>query len=98
VYPSQVSDWCDGDIRTEQKGQTSKEYIKVQVQRPLSDRQTKAFVGDWVLASPSGYKVYTDKNFAKMFRPVSNREDTLEDALNTMEKSLGIISKHLFEV
>ena len=45
----------------------SKHYIRVRVTSPMSQRQTKAFVGDWILFSPSGYKIYTDKAFKASF-------------------------------
>lgn len=65
----QVAQWCKGDVRTEGSGEEVK-YVKVRVNRPLTDRQTKAYVGDWVLSAGSGYKVYTDKAFAKSFESV----------------------------
>lgn len=70
----EVAAWCQGEILTEvvegdpqTKGQ---KYIKVRVHRPLTDRQTKAFVGDWVLYAGTGFKVYTPKAFDKSFEKV----------------------------
>lgn len=62
----QVALWCGGEIRTNAKGES---YIKVWVNRPASERQTMAFIGDWVLHAGSGYKVYTDGPFRKRFDP-----------------------------
>lgn len=63
----EVAKWCGGEILTDpQDGQ----YIKVRVHRPLTDRQTKAFVGDWVLYAGTGFKVYTAKAFDKSFEKV----------------------------
>lgn len=66
-----VAVWCDGNIHlsdeTDQPVAIGTRYIKVRVQNPLSERQTKAFVGDWVLYAGKGYKVYTDKAFKKSF-------------------------------
>lgn len=76
-----LAKWCNGDIRTSAKGdpdlQTQMDptpkttvperYIKVRVQRPGNDRQTMAFVGDWILYAGTGYKVYTDRAFHKSF-------------------------------
>lgn len=59
----EVAAWCTGLIQNEPKGH----YIKVQVHYPLTPRQTKAFVGDWVLKSKKGYKVYTDSAFQTSF-------------------------------
>ena len=60
-----VAKWCDGVVETHGDSQ----HIKVRVHRPLNERQTKAFVGDWVLYAGTGYKVYTDKAFKKSFEP-----------------------------
>lgn len=66
----QVADWCGGDVRHLREGlkpEDLKRYIKVRVHRPLTPRQTMAFVGDWVLYAGTGYKVYTDKAFQNSF-------------------------------
>jgi hypothetical protein len=64
-----VAEWCGGDIRTQtvMSDGGAKRYIKVRVNRPISERQTKAYVGDWVFYSGSGYKVYTDSAAQKTF-------------------------------
>lgn len=59
-----LAEWCQGDIRTTDRGD---KFIKVRVHNPLTERQTKAFVGDWVLYAGKGYKVYTDKAFKTSF-------------------------------
>lgn len=67
----QVAAWCSGEIRitAPPKGSRAPElkYIKVNVHRALNDRQTKAYVGDWVLFAGTGFKVYTPKAFEKSF-------------------------------
>lgn len=73
-----VAKWCGGEIHT----QNDKRFIKVDVNRPLTEKQTKAFVGDWVLkarqkVSNSGFKVYTEKAFVHCF-------DRDEEALETV--------------
>lgn len=47
-----------------------KQYILVRVHNAKSPRQSKAFVGDWILYSDRGYKVYTPKAFNNTFDPV----------------------------
>lgn len=59
----EVAKWCQGEVITED-GQPC---IKVRVLRALNERQTKAFIGDWVLYAGTGYKVYVDKAFKKSF-------------------------------
>jgi hypothetical protein len=60
--------WCQGDILTEvSPGQNTKRYIKVRVVNPKMPRQTQAFVGDWILYTERGYKVYTNRAFRLAF-------------------------------
>lgn len=67
-----VAEWCQGDVNTINTGQSDERYIKVRVHRPLTDRQTQAFVGDWVLYAGTGFKVYTPKAFDKSFEEVAD--------------------------
>jgi hypothetical protein len=73
----EVAAWCKGEIRTSKKTIRNDEneiterkeipFIKVEVHRPLNDRQTKAYAGDWVLLSDAGFKVYTQRAFDNAF-------------------------------
>lgn len=62
-----VSEWCEGEIHQTAKGVS---FIKVNVSRPTMVRQTRAFVGDWILFAGRGYKVYTIKAFENSFEKV----------------------------
>ena len=65
-----VAEWCKGTIQEETNPQTNEvqKFIKVDVVKPLHDRQTKAYVGDWVLSGPHNtHKVYTHKAFNGSF-------------------------------
>lgn len=72
-----VAEWCSGEIRTTKKPGSDDEvrYIKVWVQRPLDERQTMAFEGDWLLYAGTGFKVYMDKAFQKSFEKVVTPAD-----------------------
>lgn len=59
-----VAEWCGGTIQTDDQ---KKLFIKVAAIRPLRDRQTQAYVGDWVLRTDVGLKTYTDKAFERGF-------------------------------
>lgn len=59
-----ISKWASGEVRTDSDGS---QYVKVRVHRPLNDRQTKAYIDDWVLYAGTGFKVYTPKAFANSF-------------------------------
>jgi len=71
---AEVAEWCQGDVITSDTPPNGT-HIKVRVHRPLTERQTKAFVGDWVLYAGTGFKVYTDKAFEKSFE---GAESTVE--------------------
>lgn len=68
-----VAAWCGGSIVTVQETHQPtllthpKRYIQVHVARPLSKRQTEAYVGDWILYASKGYKVYSSRPFLKNF-------------------------------
>jgi hypothetical protein len=80
-----VSTWCSSPIRTEMVKGRSVKYVKVRVVRPLDERQTKAYVGDWVLYAGTGYKVYTNKAFMSCFvevqivTPMNQADDAVEE-------------------
>jgi len=75
-----VADWCQALIG--QKGgeaghedrpndgfqvDPSRHYIRIRVHNPQSKKQTMAFVGDWILYTEQGYKIYTDRAFQANF-------------------------------
>lgn len=60
----QVAEWCSGEIKTSGKGV---KYIYVDAHRPMTERQTQAFVGDWVLFHDRAFKIYTQNAFARNF-------------------------------
>lgn len=74
-----VAKWASGEVRTDSDA-AGKKHVKVRVHRPLNERQTKAYVGDWVLYAGTGFKVYTTKAFTANFEPVSD-----EAAPNTVK-------------
>lgn len=64
----EVAQWCGGTIETPHALSLEEaKHIKVRVRYPINERQTKAFVGDWVLNSGRGFKVYTNNAFNKQF-------------------------------
>lgn len=78
----EVVSWCQGEVLQDDvpgKG-TSKKYIKVRVHNPKNPRQTKAFVGDWLLYTERGYKVYTNKAFHASFDLAEPLDKMLERA------------------
>lgn len=65
----QVAKWCKGEVHKTTPRDPAKIaiYIQVNVIRAMSDNQTKAYVGNWVLYTNSGFKVYNDKAFHDAF-------------------------------
>lgn len=59
-----VAAWCGGKVLEET---STLSYIKVKVHQPLDVRQTKAYIGDFVVYV-KGYKVYPAKAFNNSFR------------------------------
>lgn len=75
----EIASWCQGEVMTED-GDATKRYIKVRVHNPKNPRQTRAFVGDWILYTERGYKVYTNKAFRNAFDPEANGSPAAQEA------------------
>lgn len=74
--------WCQGDIMNTDGSPLQRnggnpivdpmaQYIRVRVHTPKHPRQTQAFVGDWILYTDRGYKVYSNKAFKESFSLVA---------------------------
>jgi len=59
-----VTQWCHGEI---QETDVGKKFIFIDAHNPINPRQTKGFIGDWVLRTNRGYKIYTNKAFSESF-------------------------------
>lgn len=70
----EIVTWCQGEAPNDD-GPQAKKYIKVRVHNPKNIRQSQAFVGDWLLYTERGYKVYTNKAFHASFNPVIEVQD-----------------------
>lgn len=76
---AELASWCQGEMVTEEDGT---QHIHVRVHNPKNPRQTRAYVGDWILYTERGYKVYTPKAFFGSFDRVEVEENpqlALED-------------------
>lgn len=76
----EVAQWCKGEV----KEQNGNKYIKVEVARTLNEKQTMAFIGDWILFAGTGYKVYTAKAFGKHFTKVETENNNDLEELRTV--------------
>lgn len=84
---SEVATWCHGEIHSEE-GDTRGSFVHVRVHNPMNDRQTRAYVGDWVLYAGKGFKVYTNKAFNNSFD--LNEEQPVEKIQNVFETAESV--------
>lgn len=78
---SSVVKWCDGKVKTERPDHNDKpnqKYIKLQTHNPINTRQTKAYIGDWILKTDRGVKVYTQKAFTESFDLAQPKDRSVE--------------------
>jgi hypothetical protein len=92
----EVANWCSGEV-TEPDGTPAladsrgdQQYIHVRVLNPMHERQTKAFIGDWVLYAGRGFKVYKDRAFRGTFLPLQAED---RDKATQHEKQ-GFVNPH----
>lgn len=90
-----VAEWCAGEVKAigGHDGRYGP-YIKVDVFRPINERQTQAFVGDWVLRMGTSFKVYTDSAFKKDFEkkngvPTQNPNQLDKDTTKKVMAAFG---------
>lgn len=76
----ELASWCQGLIEhDENEDGSKKKFIRVRTHKPINPRQTKGFVGDWILYTEMGYKVYTHYAFKGGFVPVEQEGDSVAD-------------------
>ena len=80
----EVAKWCQGEIRTKDFESLVDEqelgdhsipvecFIRVRVHNPKNFRQTQGYLGDWILYTNRGYKIYTPKAFNATFYKAEN--------------------------
>lgn len=71
-----IAQWSKGIVHNKdgsavEPGQDPNEqYIKINVDRPQNPRETRAYIGDWVVRTERGFKIYRRSQFLKFFVPV----------------------------
>lgn len=84
-----VTDWCNGTlvegevIDSVNATAIFLAFIKVPMKKPENVRRTQAYIGDWVLKSTTGFKVYFDRSFRHSFEML--REKACGDAMTTAD-------------
>lgn len=72
---AEIAKWCSGEILNNDETEPGDgvvnpggQFIRIRVSMPKNVRQTRAYVGDWVLwAERGGYKIYTQRTFEEAF-------------------------------
>jgi hypothetical protein len=78
---NEVAVWAGGQVVIQDGN-----YIKIEVKQVINEKQTKAFVGDWVLKAGSSFKVYTNVAFTRNFEP----KDPPEELRTVTTDGLGV--------
>jgi hypothetical protein len=73
---AEIAEWCKGNVLNNDE---MKSYVKVPVIRAINERQTEAYVGDWVLKAGTSFKVYTPKGFEKGFELCNTYDDLVTE-------------------
>lgn len=88
---AEIARWCKGSIERE-GARNEITFIKVEVFRPLNDRQTKAYDTDWVLFGSGGFKVYTDHAFRNSFDKAEETLDSrIEGSVQRLEEIITLL-------
>lgn len=93
---NQVALWCGGELKGlgEHDGRWGP-FIEVDVVNPDANkpRQSQAFVGDWVLKSDKGFKVYTNRSFEKSFDSAADHARAMAEIIRN--ETVQILDKAL---
>jgi len=83
-----VAEWCGGVV----KSREGVAYIKVDVIRPINERQTEAVIGDWVIKVGHGFKVFTIESFDRSFEvlPVKEPDQPIVDLVIDLPNDAGL--------
>lgn len=90
-----ICKWSGGEMFATDPADGRRRYVKVPVEGARNDRQTRAYIGDWVLKANGKFKVYTHKAYQNGFDEVGdlvcgNTELTLD------HKPCVLNHKHMF--
>lgn len=75
----EIAKWCSGQVETQPaaNNRPSAKFIRVNVIRPQTPRQTQAFVGNWVLRVGSTFKIYNDTARVSTFDVVAPHDEAM---------------------
>jgi hypothetical protein len=65
---AQIAEWANGTLYTDVLD-PAEWYIDIKVIHPLRRKECRAHIGEWILKSKQGFKIYSDRAFQKGFEP-----------------------------
>lgn len=90
---AEAAGWCKGEIQSELRGNRTVQYIFIDtIANAKSDRQKKAYVGDFLLELKKGFKIYTPKAFGDCFEEPS--KELLESLTPSQETLFDLAKKY----
>lgn len=81
----EVRAWCDGEEHGSEHGR----YFQIDIKTQVSQRARRAHIGDWVLRSGTGFRVYTNNAFRDFFIPVRSGVEILNGHLRRPDRFPG---------
>lgn len=66
----EVAKWCRGKLQTDANPADpfhTRKFIQLSTNRSMSKRHGQGFVGDWVVAKGTSFRVFTEANFEREF-------------------------------
>lgn len=74
---TQVIEWVNssGGRATLMQDDIKRPYISIDVRRPANQKQTMAYIGDWVTKSGIAFRIYTDSAFHRSFEETEKPVD-----------------------
>lgn len=89
----EAATWCGGVVKDETRGNRTVQYIYIEnIPNAKSERQKKAYVGDYLLQAGKGFKCYTPKAFDDCFEEPS--KELLKTLSPSQEALFDLAKKH----
>lgn len=81
----EVAEWCGGDVCSFTSNGVTTWSIEVKVLHAKKTPAQQAHVGDWILKSKQGVKIYQDMPFRKGFVVSTNPTEVSPEAMQTLK-------------
>ena len=76
---AEIATWVEGEVITldAQEDKPAVSFVKTHVLRSKGYIRNKGYVGDWLVKSDLGVKIYTDSAFQRAFETDDSSQETL---------------------